>query len=334
MAARDCLIAGVGNSRELAGRLLLVLVLAAGCTTPQPAATSAPATSAASAASATTSPPDTTSTTASTTTTTPTTTTAAPEAYPGESRGACRPDPFAGSVPSDLANRYPGRDLTAHVSDIRTGCEYSLNPGNRQNTASVFKVMVMAGTLLEAQERDRDVTESEMSRLVPMITESANWPVPSLWHSFGASPWFRETGEIFGLAQTSITADGGSAWGATKTSASDQVDLLHQVLLGRGGLLDEDYREAALGLMTSVVPSQTWGVTAGVPRSWTVAQKNGFAGRIINSVGWVDPPGDDDGYLVAILTYGWPNHHAGIEAVERISVLVANSMIDTVPGVE
>jgi hypothetical protein len=203
MAARDCLIAGVGKSRELAGRLLLVLALAAGCTTPQPAATSAPATSAAGAASATTSPPDTTSTTA-TTTATPTTTTAAPEAYPGESRGACRPDPFAGSVPSDLANRYPGRDLTAHVFDIRTGCEYSLNPGNRQNTASVFKVMVMAGTLLEAQERDRDVTEWEMSRLVPMITESAIWPVRSRWHSFGASPWLRETGEFFGVAQTSM----------------------------------------------------------------------------------------------------------------------------------
>jgi beta-lactamase class A len=272
--------------------------------------------------------------TSSTTSSITTTTTTAPEAYPGESRGACRPDPFAGSVPSDLANRYPGRDLTAHVFDIRTGCEYSLNPGNRQNTASVFKVMVMAGTLLEAQNREREVTESEMSRLVPMITESANWPVRSLWRSFGASPWFRQTGIVFGLSETSITADGGSAWGATKTSASDQVGLLHQVLLGQGGLLDEDSREVALGLMTSVVPSQTWGVTAGVPGSWTVAQKNGFAGRIINSVGWVDPPGDDDGYLVAILTYGWPNHPAGIEAVERISVLVANSMIDTVPGVE
>lgn len=68
------------------------------------------------------------------------------------------------------------------------------------------------------------------------------------------------------------------------------------------------------------------------PRAWTIAQKNGFAGRIINSVGWVDPPGEDEGYLVAILTYGWPNHPAGIEAVERISLLVADSMIDTVPG--
>ncbi|MEX0795291.1 MAG: serine hydrolase [Acidimicrobiia bacterium] len=316
--------------------LLLVAWLMVGCTTPQPASTSGPTPTAAGPVVTTTAaaPASTSTTSAPTTTTITTTTTTGPEAYPGEARGACRPDPFAGSGDADLAHRYPGRDLTAHVFDIRTGCEYSLNPGNRLNIASVFKVMVMAGTLLEAQNRGRDVTESEMSRLVPMITESANWPVRSLWQSFGASPWFRETGEIFGLLQTSITADGGSAWGATKTSASDQVGLLRQVLLGHGGLLDEGSRDVAFGLMTSVVPDQTWGVTAGVPGSWTVAQKNGFAGRIINSVGWVDPPGEDEGYLVAILTYGWPNHPAGIEAVERISLLVANSMVDTVPGVE
>ena len=310
--------------------VLLVAALVTGCTTPQPAATSGPTpTTWQPAATTTAAAAASTSTTAANTPTS-----AAPEAYPGESRGACRPDPFAGGIAADLANRYPGRDLTAHVFDTRTGCEYSLNPENRQSTASVFKVMVMAGTLLEAQNRDRGITESERSRLVPMVTESANWPVRSLWRSFGGSPWFQENGDVFGLSQTAITADDGSAWGATKTSASDQVELLRQVLLGHGGLLEEASREVAFGLMTSVVPAQTWGVTAGVPASWTVAQKNGFAGRIINSVGWASRPGDDDGYLVAILTYGWPNHPAGIKAVERISRLVANSMIDTVPGAE
>jgi beta-lactamase class A len=82
----------------------------------------------------------------------------------------------------------------------------------------------------------------------------------------------------------------------------------------------------ALDLMTSVVASQTWGVTAGVPADWTVAQKNGFAGITINSVGWVDEPGDSPGYLVAILTRGWPDHPSGIAAVERINRWVAESM--------
>ena len=55
--------------------------------------------------------------------------------------GECRPDPFGGDVAHELAARYPGKQITAHVYDARTGCDYSLNPDNRQSTASVFKVM-------------------------------------------------------------------------------------------------------------------------------------------------------------------------------------------------
>ena len=133
---------------------------------------------------------------------------------------------------------------------------------------------------------------------------------------------------MFGLEETLIDADGGSAWGAIRTSASDQVKLLRQVLLGDWGPLDRPSRQTALELMTSVVPEQTWGITAGVPHTWIVAQKNGFAGSTINSVGWVDEPGESPGYLVAILTRGWANHPSGIEAVERINLLVVRSMID------
>ncbi|HUF96028.1 MAG TPA: serine hydrolase [Acidimicrobiia bacterium] len=307
---------------------LLVAVAIGACTTDGALPEQSPETTEPSASTSTTiaNPPTTARSTTSTTLL------EAPEPYPGAATGACRPDPFAGSAPGDLGRRYPGRDLTAHIYDIGTGCEYSLNPENRQSTASVFKVLVMAGTLLEAQQSDRDINESEMARLMPMITESANWPVRALWRSFGGSPWFRETGATFALSETSITADGGSAWGATRTSAADQVHLLRQVLLGDWGPLDEDSRQLAFELMTSVVADQTWGITAGVPKSWTVAQKNGFAGKIINSVGWVDPPGPEEGYLIAILTYGWPSHAAGISAVEFISALAAAAMIDTVPG--
>jgi hypothetical protein len=233
---------------------------------------------------------------------------------------------FTEEVVAALARDYPGKYITAHVHDLRTGCDYTLHPGNRQRTASVFKVMVMAGTLLEAQNEGRPVSEWEMSQLVPMITESTNDEVRALWNHFGASPWFREQGEIFGLAQTSITADDGSSWGRTTTSARDQVDLLRQVLVGQWGPLDRQSREIAHDLMTSVVPSQTWGVSAGVPAGWVVAQKNGFAGIVINSVGWVDEPGPSEGYVVAILSQGWSTHAAGIAAVEEVNRIIAQVM--------
>jgi hypothetical protein len=240
----------------------------------------------------------------------------------------CRPDPFTQARVAELEDRYPGMLITAHLYDTRTGCHYRLHHENRQRTASVFKVMVMAGTLLEAQNQRRSVSEWELDQLRPMIAESANGPVRSLWYSFGAAPWYRDQGRIFGLDDTTVRGDDGTAWGVTTTSAADQVDLLRQVLLGDWGPLSEESRAVALELMTDVVPSQTWGVTAGVPDGWTVAQKNGFAGITINSVGWVDEPGASNGYVVAILSQGWPDHPSGIAAVERVNRWVAEAMTE------
>ena len=226
-----------------------------------------------------------------------------------------------------LASDYPSHRITAHVFDTRTGCSYSLNPGNRQNPASVFKVMVMAGTLLEAQSAGRPVSDWEMAQMVPMITQSTNPEVRNLWNSFGGSPWFQDQATAFGLSQTTVIGDApGSSWGNTQTSARDQVNLVRQVLLGDWGPLDPGYRAVALDLMRSVVPSQTWGISAGVPADWSVAQKNGFAGVTTNSVGWVDEPGPSRGYVVAILTRGWSTWEAGVGPVERISRIIAEAM--------
>lgn len=239
----------------------------------------------------------------------------------------CLPDPFTQARAEEVANTYPNQMVSAHVYDVETGCHYRLSHENRQRTASVFKVMVMAGTLLEAQQAGREPTDWEWDQLHPMITESANGPVRALWYSFGASPWYTEQGEVFDLTETTVRGDDGSAWGLTTTSAADQVDLLRQVLLGEWGPLDDASRRDALGLMDDVIESQTWGVTAGVPDDWEVAQKNGFAGITINSVGWVRRPGVDQGYVVAILGQGWPDHATGIAAAEHVSEWIAQAML-------
>ena len=199
----------------------------------------------------------------------------------------CPQNPFTAARIDSLRRRFPSQSFTAYVYDTRTGCAYWMHPDNRLRTASVFKVMVMAGTLLEAQGDGRPVSSWEWGQLVPMITESANNPVRALWSHFGGSPWFRNQARIYGLDQTTPVGDTGGVWGRTTTSAKDQADLLRQVLRGEWGPLTEPYRLRAWDLMTSVVSSQTWGVTEGVPAGWVVAQKNGFAGHIANSVGFV-----------------------------------------------
>lgn len=238
----------------------------------------------------------------------------------------CIDDPFTADRVTSLADRYPRQSFQAYVYDTRSGCAYRMNPEERLRPASVFKVMVLAGTLLEAQRDNREVTEWEMDRLVPMITESANWPVRSLWRSFGAAPWFDEQTEIFELDETNAVGDYGRSWGGSRTSAKDQADLLRQVLLGDWGPLDPEYRQIARELMSSVVESQTWGATSGVPEGWTVAQKNGFAGSTANSVGYVEEPGGGGGYVVAVLTNGWPGWRAGVDTVEEIAGWVSSSL--------
>lgn len=236
----------------------------------------------------------------------------------------CRDDPFTAARVSDLEASYPYQSFSAYVYDTRTGCAYWMNPDERLRTASVFKVMVMAGTLLEAQSDGRSVTSWEWSQLKPMITESANSPVRALWRSFGSSPWFRRQADNFGLDQTIPVGDTERVWGRTTTSARDQGDLIRQVLLGDWGPLEELYRDEAWDLMTSVVASQTWGITAGVPSDWTVAQKNGFAGHITNSVGFVRDPATEEGYVVAVLSNGWSSWERGVPAVEEIAGWVSS----------
>ena len=238
----------------------------------------------------------------------------------------CPPDPFTDSRVASLDARYPGQSFTAQVYDTRTGCEFSMNPGSRQRTASVFKVMVMAGTLYEAQSEMRRVSEWEASQLAPMIRESANNPGPGVVEPLRGIPLVSRSGRV---VRVGPDHDGGRhrvGVGAHHTSASDQVDLVRQVILGEWGPLDANSRDYAWSLMTSVVPDQTWGVTAGVPAGWAVGQKNGFAGGVANSVGFVRHPDGLDGYVIAVLTSGWPTWTRGVPTVNEIAGWVSESL--------
>ncbi|HEX5671453.1 MAG TPA: serine hydrolase [Acidimicrobiia bacterium] len=230
----------------------------------------------------------------------------------------CPADPFTPERQMLLAERYPSQDITASVWDATSGCVFSLNPGNRQRTASVFKVMVMAGALLEAQTDGRSLTLQEQDLIEPMISISANNPVRELWRLFGGAPWYAEQGSNFGLLDTAVVGDSELGWGGTLTTASDQVDLLRQLLFRDYGDLHEAARVQAWGFMTNIAQAQRWGVGTNAPIGSLVAQKNGFAGSVANSVGGV-LRADGSGYALAILSSGWSIWPDGVEVVDMIS---------------
>jgi beta-lactamase class A len=230
----------------------------------------------------------------------------------------CRDNPFTEGRRGALGAEFPAQRFTAYAWDAQTGCTYSLNPDSRQPTASVFKVMVMAGTLLQAQLAGRAVSPQELGWLQPMISVSANEPVRLLWSHFGGAPWFNVQADTFGLDETTIVGDYETIWGRTSTSVRDQVDLLRQILFRDFGPFDEASQNLAWELMTDIDPAQRWGVGTFAPAGSIVAQKNGFAGVTANSVGAVVLP-SGRGYALAVLSTGWADWPDGVPAVDTVA---------------
>jgi beta-lactamase class A len=238
-------------------------------------------------------------------------------------------NPFAAGLATELAQRYPGRRFSAAVYEP-TGCVYTLHPDLRMTTASVVKLEVMAAVLLRAQREGRGLTSWERERIEPMITESANRPTTELLQSLGGPAAMERVDADFALRHTVHESP---YWGLTTTSATDQVHLLRQVVAGELGPLTSAYRAEARRYLTSVVPSQRWGLSARVPAGWTVAQKNGFAGSQccrwrLNSVGWVERP-DRTGWAVAVLSDGWAGEREGIAAVDELTGRLNAAMTDS-----
>lgn len=234
----------------------------------------------------------------------------------------CPTSPFAPELAAALQARWPAQRFTAAVLDLRDGCEYHLHPGMRVTTASVFKVEVLAGVLLRAQEAGRAVTEWEATRIRPMISESANPPTNDLFTSLGGAAGANRLHARFGLAETSTPS---GTWGLTSTTARDQVHLLRQLLVGDSPL-DAPSRQRAWDEMAGVVPSQRWGITEAVPRGVPVALKNGFAGSTccgwrLNSVGKVG-----EAWLVAVLSDGWRRELDGVEGNRFVNRAIATRL--------
>ena len=230
-----------------------------------------------------------------------------------------------------LASRWSGHHLTAEVYDVRTGCRFAYQPQLHNTTASVLKIEIMAGILLRAQNQGRGLTTAERNLIHPMITQSADPPASQLWSSLGGVGGMESLDQTFAMHNTTHA----SPWGLTRTSAHDQVELIRQLIFGQYGPFQPSYRASARSYMQQVVPSQRWGITAGVPAGWAVPLKNGFFDsqccrwRANTSGAVLDPSGG--GYAVTILSDGWPNLASGIPAVEDVSRAIARRL--TVPPI-
>ena len=232
-------------------------------------------------------------------------------------------DPFTTSA---LQRWVAGRqgDVSAAALNLKTGRKWLLNPGARDQTASIIKADILETLLYQTRKDDDSIADAEGEVPEAMIEASDNTDATQLWDQIGGSTGIGRFNALAGLTQTTPNTRG--YWGETLTSAADQIKILEQ-LAEPSKLLSKAAQTYQLSLMTDIDPGENWGVSGGVPAGVTVALKDGWVPLTsaatdweVNSIGWVHGDGHD--YLLAVLTAHDPSETYGIDTIDMIAANV------------
>lgn len=225
-------------------------------------------------------------------------------------------------------------DVSAYAVDLRTGQTVHYGQGSGMATASMVKLDILLTFLLQEQREGTMPSSAETALATQMIYNSDNDAASDLWSEIGAGSGISAANHRFGLSAT--TPDPAGYWGATTTSAADQVRLM-RLVLEPNKLLSDASRAYALKLLEGVEPDQRWGVSAANdrgPADQALALKNGWLPRsvdggrwVVNSVGRVTAAGDP--VVLAVLTRRSTTIDNGIALVETTAKAMRNSLVGT-----
>ncbi len=219
---------------------------------------------------------------------------------------------------ADIAASRQGL-VGAAVYDTDSGAFYSFQGRKSFTMYSIAKVPIMLAILDRAVREQRRVTTSEQNLIESMIHVSDNDAASALYSDIGGAAGVGRYLRRIGIMNTQMSDYG---WGASTTTAQDMTRLMAK--LGSCTILVPRLCRYALDTMRSVVDSQRWGVSAGVPGDGSVALKNGWypddSGWGINSIGLISSEGKH--YAIAILTYPNPSMGYGIDTIQKISAAI------------
>ncbi|MFG1705171.1 serine hydrolase [Nonomuraea sp. M3C6] len=220
--------------------------------------------------------------------------------------------------------RRPGR-ATLAVYDRTTGARYAFRERTPFMLASVAKVDILLALLLH---RPRGLDAYERRLASGMIRHSDNDCAHELYMRIGGRDGLTRVLHRLGVEHTSLGS--GLYWGWTRSRPSDQVKVLER-LTDPEGPVSARNRRYALELMSSVHPSQAWGVSAA---GGEVALKNGWLPAhvhdglwTVNSVGRLGVHGHE--LLIAVLSERSPSMETGIATVERLARLAVDALTRT-----
>ena len=231
----------------------------------------------------------------------------------------------------DVAALLAHRDGTVAmaVENLNTDLTATWGSPAPQAEASVVKVAILGTLLATSTTTNEPLTPRVRALAAQMIELSNNDAATALWRAAGGAAGLATFDHRIGLTSTSpstclvCAGFGWPGWGLTTTTPLDELRVLRAVLFSPR-YVNAPGRTLARSLMTSVVPSERWGVANGVPGDASVALKNGWlpldgadSDWQINSVGWVH--GDGRNYLAAIFSTANPSETYGIDTLNAIS---------------
>jgi beta-lactamase class A len=211
-------------------------------------------------------------------------------------------------------------EFSVAVFDRKTGQQYAFRGSEKYETASVVKVQVLACLLLTAQDDDhRSLTSNELALAKRMIRASDNDATTALFQHLGRQSAVQRCDKRLGLTSTTVSSE----WGLTRTTVTDQVKLLNQLVDSKSPLTSKS-RDLAFSLMSTVEPDQDWGVPSVATKGETTTVKNGWLPRstegnrwIINTVGRVTS--DDTDVSIAVLSHQNASMSSGIKLVQKVA---------------
>jgi beta-lactamase class A len=191
------------------------------------------------------------------------------------------------------------------------GRQHGLHRRLTAPAASIFKVMLLAAYLRRPEVRHSQLDRTDRRLLGPMIRVS---------DSVAAT----RVRDIVGVPAIERLADRARmrafrynpVWGLSRIDASDQARFMYHL----GRYIPRRHRRYARRLLSTIVPSQRWGIGRVRPRGWKLYFKGGWAtgtGRVDHQVALLERKGHR--VSIAILTQFDPSHHYGKKTLEGVS---------------
>ena len=239
---------------------------------------------------------------------------APPDAEPRAAAIGPRPGPTGWQPGVERAKRYArGRsgEVSFAIVDLE-GDMHKLRAAGTAPSASVFKAMLLATYLRQADVRDRRLRDDERDLLRPMIQRSDNETASIVDDMVGAR-------RINRLARDANMRDwrySYGAWGLSRISARDQARFFYRY----ESYVPARHEAFARKLLRSIVRSQRWGVGQAQPDGWNLFFKGGWGtstGRVNHQVAFLERYRHR--VALAILTEFNPSHEYGTRTLEGVA---------------